>query len=89
MSKFSKQVAEFANTDYGHLLESLDETMAKREKTALPVERVTEVIRKALESERVRTRYPIPRQRFIGRILPYLPDRLFDRLIAYQMGLKP
>lgn len=88
IGKFAQQVDRYMGTDYGPLLRPLAETVAQREASALPVERVTAVLVQALESDRPKTRYPIPRKRLTGWWLPrWLPDRWFDRLVARQLGL--
>lgn len=88
IGKFAEQVGRYMNTDYGRFLAPLAATVEKREASALPVERVTKVIIKALESDNPKTRYPIPRKKFSGWFLPrWLPDRLFDRLVTRQLGI--
>ncbi len=89
VGKFAAQVMKYRETDYGRFLESLAKQVAEREKSAMPVARVTAVIRTALESQSPKTRYPVPRKWFTGWLLPRcLPDRWFDRFIARQLGLK-
>ncbi len=88
IGKFGEQVARYANTDYGPILTSLSEAMEERERSALPVQRIVDVLSLAVESPRPKTRYPVPRKRMTGWILPrLLPDRWFDRLIASQLDL--
>lgn len=88
VTKFAEQVRQYLNTDYGPILSRLEEQVEDREQSALPVEAVTRVIRTAIESPRPKTRYPIPRKRISGWLIPrWLPDRWFDALIARQ--LKP
>lgn len=89
IGKFAEQVGRYMNTDYGRFLAPLAATVEKREETALPVAKVVHVILKALESKNPKTRYPIPRKRLTGWLLPrWLPDRLFDRLVAQQLGIE-
>lgn len=88
VTKFAEQIAQYRDTDYGPILQKVGEQVEEREQTALPVDAVTRVIRTAIESKRPKTRYPIPRKRFSGWLLPrWLPDRWFDALVARQ--LKP
>lgn len=88
VTKFAEQVGQYLDTDYGPILSKVQEQVEEREQSALPVEAVTRVIRTALESPRPKTRYPIPRKRISGWLIPrWLPDRWFDALIARQ--LKP
>lgn len=88
IGKFAGQVERYMGTDYGRVLQPLAAQVEKREQSALPVERVTAVILQALESDHPKTRYPIPRKRLTGWLLPrLLPDRWFDRLIARQLKI--
>ncbi len=88
IGKFANQVNQYLQTDYGPMLASLAATVAQREASALPVEKVTAVIIKALESKRPKTRYPVPRKKLTGWLLPrWLPDRWLDRLIARQLKI--
>ncbi|MBX3059166.1 MAG: SDR family oxidoreductase [Anaerolineae bacterium] len=88
IGKFAGQVERYMQTDYGRILQPLAAQVEKREQSALPVERVTAVILQALESEHPKTRYPIPRKRLTGWLLPrLLPDRWFDRLVARQLKI--
>lgn len=89
IGKFAEQVERYMNTDYGRFLAPLAATIEKREETALPVAKVVNVILKALESKNPKTRYPIPRKRLSGWLLPrWLPDRQFDRLVGRQLGIE-
>lgn len=89
VGKFAEQVAQYAETDYGALLAPLAEEVAERERSALPVAAVVEVIREAVESKRPQTRYPVPRKRLTGWWLPrLLPDRWLDWLVARQLKLR-
>lgn len=88
IGKFAGQVERYMGTDYGRVLQPLAAQVEKREQSALSVERVTAVILQALESEHPKTRYPIPRKRLTGWLLPrLLPDRWFDRLVARQLKI--
>jgi NAD(P)-dependent dehydrogenase (short-subunit alcohol dehydrogenase family) len=88
IGKFAEQVGRYMETDYGRLLQPLADTVAKREASALPVGKITEVLLQAVEAPHPKTRYPIPRKRLTGWLLPrWLPDRWFDRLVARQLGI--
>jgi len=88
IGKFAEQEENYMETDYGRVLQPLAAQVEKREQSALPVERVTAVLLEALESEHPHTRYPIPRKKITGWLLPrWLPDRWFDRLVARQLKL--
>jgi hypothetical protein len=84
------QLRRFSDTDYAGVLQRIERTVAARQATSLPVERVSRTIRTALESKRPKARYAIPRRRVRGWIVPrVLPDRWLDRLTARQLGLGP
>lgn len=86
VTKFAEQVRQYLDTDYGPFLSKVEEQVEAREESALPVEAVTRVIRTAIESSRPKTRYPIPRKRISGWLIPrWLPDRWFDALVARQL----
>lgn len=86
VGKFGEQVAQYAGTDYAPFLAKLQAEVAERERKAMPVERVTAVIRTALETPNPQPRYPVPRKWLTGWLLPrLLPDRWFDRLTINQL----
>lgn len=87
--KFAKQVRKYEETDYGPMFVGLEEQMAEREITGLPVEKVVEAIVTAVESPHPKTRYAVPRKWLSSWIIPrLLPDRWLDRLVDNQLGLK-
>ncbi|MFQ5434118.1 MAG: SDR family oxidoreductase [Anaerolineae bacterium] len=87
VGKFAQQVAQYRETDYGRFLQGLAAQIEEREKSAMPVSRVTAVIRTALEHPSPKTRYPVPRKWLTGWLLPrWLPDRWFDRIFARRLG---
>ncbi len=80
--------SDFATTDYGPILQHVDLSGAKR--TALPVERVVQVICRALVCKRPKARYVVPDNWWKYWFLPrLLPDRWLDKMIARMMGLQP
>jgi NAD(P)-dependent dehydrogenase (short-subunit alcohol dehydrogenase family) len=86
IGKFAEQVAQFAGTDYAPMLSKIEDNIAERERSALSLDRVTAVIRTALEDPHPKTRYPIPRKWLTGWLLPrWLPDRWLDKIIARQL----
>ncbi|MCP5095158.1 MAG: SDR family oxidoreductase [Chloroflexi bacterium] len=88
ISKFSAQVEQYSNTDYAAILDPMAAVVDEREANALPVELVSKTIYKAIMSSQPKTRYPLPRKRFSGWLMPrWLPTRWFDRLAARQLGL--
>lgn len=89
VQKFAGQLTRFADTPYAPILRRIEGTVTGRLATALPVERVSGVVRTALESPRPKARYPLPRRRLSGWVVPrLLPDRWLDRLTARQLGLE-
>lgn len=85
IGKTIQHLSQFKDSDYGFLFQSLDEASAERQKNALPVQRVVDAVRIALESPRPKARYMLPRNRFIGWLLPRLPDRWLDAYVARRL----
>ena len=86
--KFARQVGKYEETDYGPMFIGLEEQMAEREKTGLPVEKVVEAIVTAVESQHPKTRYAVPRKWLTSWIIPrLLPDRWLDRFVDRQLGI--
>ncbi|MEZ4512496.1 MAG: SDR family oxidoreductase [Chloroflexota bacterium] len=87
VGKFAEQIGRYLATDYGEVLSKVAAEAAGREHSAMPVEKVVRVIVQALEAQRPRTRYPIPRRWLTGWLLPrWLPDRWFDYMVGRQLG---
>ncbi len=89
IDKASAGAAQYEDTPYGDIIARMQaESVAERRASAIPVERVSNIIIAALEKEQPKTRYPIPRKKLSGWLLPrWLPDRWLDRIVAAQMGL--
>ncbi len=86
--KFEQRVRQYEDTDYGEMFAGLEEQMAEREKTGLPVEKVVEAILKAVEKPGPRARYAVPRKWLSSWIIPrLLPDRWLDRMVAGRLGI--
>lgn len=87
--KASHQAARYSDTDYGPILEKMQaETVAERQESAIPVEKVANTIVKALLTENPKTRYPVPRKKLSGWYIPrWLPDRWLDRIAASKLGI--
>jgi len=87
--KASEQAAQYSHTAYGPILDKMQaETVAERQDTAIPVAKVAAVIVEALLKENPKTRYPIPRKKLSGWLIPrWLPDRWLDRITASKLGL--
>jgi len=74
---------------YGEQLEAVRGAARKSEAEGIPPERVAEVVAKALTSARPKTRYLVGRDaKLNARVRRIVPDRLFDRLISRELGLK-
>jgi NAD(P)-dependent dehydrogenase (short-subunit alcohol dehydrogenase family) len=80
--------SRYEDTAYRDVFARMSDHVAASEAGALPVERVADVVMKALTARRPRTRYVVVRNPLINWLLPRaLPDRVLDRLIARQLGL--
>lgn len=74
--------APFLGTDYEAALLYAQKFAIARGRRGLPVEAVSKVIARALESKRPKTRYPVVRSRFFDWTLPqWLPDQFVDRIV--------
>jgi len=76
----------YAHTDYATWLVNFDRSLKAQENNAPPADKVIAAVRHAIESPKPRTRYPLDRIWFLGRLLP---DRVFDKLIFKAVGLAP
>lgn len=87
VGKFREQIERFLGTDYGRILQPMAANVDERERTAIPVAKVSRVIAEALTADKPKTRYPVPRKWLTGWLLPrWLPDRWFDRQVAKRLG---
>jgi NAD(P)-dependent dehydrogenase (short-subunit alcohol dehydrogenase family) len=75
----------YAHTDYAAWLVQFDRSLTAQEQHAPPPDRVTAAVRHAIEAPKPRTRYPLDKGWLMGRLLP---DRVFDKLIFKDLGLK-
>ncbi|MEN3382072.1 MAG: hypothetical protein V7608_2116, partial [Hyphomicrobiales bacterium] len=81
--------SRYEDTPYRDLFARMSDYVAKSEASALPVERVSDAVMTALTARRPRTRYPVVRNPLVNWLLPrVLPDRVLDRVIARQLGLR-
>ncbi len=89
IDKASEGAGQYLDTPYSDIIRKMQsEAVAERRASAIPVEKVSDIIVKALEVENPKARYPIPRKRLSGWLIPrWLPDRWLDRIVAAQMGL--
>lgn len=74
---------------YGENVAALQATAQEEAARGIPPQRVAEVVAAALTARRPRTRYLVGRDAKINaRVRRLVPDRVFDRLISRQIGLK-
>lgn len=74
---------KYNGTEYGQILSAADKMIASSEKSALPVEEITNLIVKILHAENPSTRYLVHRKKLMFRMLAhYLPDKLVDKMVA-------
>jgi NAD(P)-dependent dehydrogenase (short-subunit alcohol dehydrogenase family) len=79
----------YARTDYADALERFARKFVETGRAGLPPSRVAETVHLALTARRPRARYAVVRNRLANWDLPRaMPDRLLDRIIARQLGLK-
>ncbi len=82
-------IAPFEQTEYGKVLGKFREFMVSRGKAGLPVETMGELVWQVLTTPRPKVRYTIVAHKFKNWTIPLLlPKRMFDNLIAKQLGFK-
>ncbi len=82
-------ITPFLDTDYGNVLTKFRDFMVTRGKAGLPVERVGELVWHVLTTPKPKVRYSILANKLKDWTLPrLLPKRVFDNLIARQLGFK-
>lgn len=75
-------VGEYKDSDYQDILVKAKKMIESSEKSALPVEKVSQLIKKIIEKNNPRTRYIVHKNAFLFKIMSkYIPDRLVDRII--------
>lgn len=89
IGKTAVQTDNYQDTDFGDVLAKFGKRAIDRQDSALPVSKVTNAIVAALEKPNPKARYAVPRKWLMGWIVPRLiPDRLFDKIVANQLGFK-
>jgi NAD(P)-dependent dehydrogenase (short-subunit alcohol dehydrogenase family) len=74
---------------YGERVAALQAAALEEAARGIPPERVAEVVAAALTARRPRTRYLVGRDAKINaRVRRLVPDRVFDRLLSRQLGLR-
>ena len=82
-------ITPFLQTDYGKVLGKFRDFMVQRGKAGLPVEQMGELVWHVLTTSKPKVRYAIVPQKFKNWTLArLLPKRMFDNLIAKQLGFK-
>lgn len=80
----------YARTDYGPAMAKLSDLMAGASRDGLAVERVGEIVHRALTVRRPRVRYALAPSLLFDWIVPrLLPRRWIDRFFARRLGLLP
>jgi NAD(P)-dependent dehydrogenase (short-subunit alcohol dehydrogenase family) len=84
----AQDVSAYARTDYAPAMEKLRAYLAGGRDDGLPVERVGDVVYRALTAQRPRVRYALAPSLLFDWIVPRaLPRRMVDRLFAKRLGL--
>jgi NAD(P)-dependent dehydrogenase (short-subunit alcohol dehydrogenase family) len=77
-----------AEAVYGKVIAAIRAQAAKATAEAIPPDEVAKVVEHALTADKPRTRYPVGRDAKTRiRAAGLLPDRVFDRLVARQLGV--
>jgi NAD(P)-dependent dehydrogenase (short-subunit alcohol dehydrogenase family) len=87
--KSENAIEGFANTPYGPALEKMKAFMLGNAARGLPAERIGEAVKTALTAAKPKTRYTVAPNPFQQLLTAVLPKRVFDRMIAGRIGLKP
>jgi NAD(P)-dependent dehydrogenase (short-subunit alcohol dehydrogenase family) len=79
----AKGVAEkYKHTDYAEFMKHANKIINKMEEDALPVQKISILINKIIESANPKTKYLVHKKKFLFKLMAYyLPDRFVDRLI--------
>lgn len=87
--EIAEQMSPEAEALYGEQVAAFRKAARKTEAEGISPERVADVVAHALTANRPRTRYLVGRDAKINaRLRKIVPDRVFDRLIAREVGLK-
>ena len=85
----TKDTAPEAMAMYQRDLDALRKSTKQLADGALPVERVVRAVVHALTAVRPKTRYPVGLQtHLLFRLIKWVPDRLWDRIVQRAMGLR-
>ena len=82
-------VSEYQQSDYFDILEKFQAVTVERGRQGLPPVEVAKVVHTALTLPKPKARYVVTRNKFLNStLLSFIPDRILDRIIARQLGLK-
>ncbi len=82
-------ISEFDGTDYEEPFRKMLSGMSKHLSDIMPVDKVTKIIIKALNTKNPRTRYLVVKNKLTNWYLPrLLPERKLDKIFAKMMKLK-
>lgn len=84
-SKARQPIPKYHETPFSEILALQEQMIDKTEALAIPVEKIAELIKKALEAPRPATRYLAVKNPWIIRLLTIIPDRLKDKLIMKRL----
>ena len=82
-------VSVYSNSPYYKSLQNVRTYMMQLGETALPVEKVGELVHQVLTTPRPKVRYEISNQPFQLALMRILPKRFLDRTIGKRVGLLP
>ena len=81
-------LARFSKTDYAPGVAQMKATTAELGKGGMPVKRVSEAVRLALQATKPKPRYVLVNDYWRGWLLPkFIPTRMFDWAMVRQFGL--
>jgi len=83
-------ISKYEDKEYFGMLHRFRELVFKQASHALPVVKISRIVRKSIESPRPKARYVIPEKWLTGWFLPrYLPARIFDKILFKEIGAEP
>jgi short-subunit dehydrogenase len=83
-----EDLARYAKTDYAGGVAQMKATASELGKDGMPVQRVADAVRRALEEPKPKARYIVVNDYWRGWLLPRLiPTRVFDWAMTRQFGL--
>ncbi len=75
-------MGKYKDTEYGHMVGKADRMIENSEKNALPVEVISALILKILQTRKPKTQYLVHKNSFMFKLITrFVPDRWVDRMI--------